>query len=94
MTILARFQSRNPEYDIDIREEHTVLYGYDAADRRTETGQRWQCFLVIDGHRVAILYSAAELARTNADSTSGRGIYEGLLVHANRHLTQFGIQLR
>lgn len=94
MTILERFRLRNPDHSIDISEELSVLYGYDARDRKTETGHRWRCHLVVDGHPVAILYRAEELDRMNAESNSGRGVYEGLLVHANRTLVEYGIQLR
>lgn len=94
VTIIERFRQRNPEHDIAIREDMSVVYGYDANDRRTETGHKWQCSLIVDGHKVAILYGSAELERINAESNSGRGVYEGILVHANRFLTQYGIQLK
>lgn len=94
MTILERFRQRNPDHEIDIREELSIVYGYDANDRRTEIGHKWSCNLVVDGYQIAILYGSAELERMNAESKSGRGVYEGILVHANRILTEYGIQLR
>lgn len=94
MTLQELFHRRNPDHSIRFFEQVVVRYGYERRNRRIETGQRRQCYMEVDGHKVAVLYSLWELQRVRAESGSGRGIYEGLLVHANRRLTEFGIQLR
>lgn len=93
MKLLQAFRQRNPDRRIDFVEEVLVDYGYTRDNIRSERGRRWQCYLEVDGHRVSILYTISELRRVDPRSNSGQAIYEGLIAHANRYLSDHGIEL-
>jgi hypothetical protein len=93
MRLLQAFRRNNPDHQIDFTEEVLVDYGYTRENIRSERGRRWQCYLAVDGHRVSILYTLSELRRVDPRSNSGQAIYEGLVAHANRYLSEHGIEL-